>query len=136
MVDWWPFNQETFEFCMKKYQLGAKLKRIGPKFLKPEWKKKWTRNRPTTGYCYLISEICFHYLYPNTEAYVMRVNGGTHWFLKSQGKIIDWTGDQFQTKVLYERGRHAAFFQGSVKTSRGFISKKAHLLAQQLGIIY
>lgn len=114
--------------------LHEKLSLIGPGLLKPEWRMKWTKERPTTGYCYLVSEILYHYVFPDTYPYVLRINDGTHWFLRSESKIIDLTCDQFDFSVPYQNAHRACFFKGSIETTRGFISKRAFLLSQRLGI--
>jgi hypothetical protein len=120
---------------MRKSQLKNKLKKIGPTFLRPEWKARWNFQKPTTGYCYLISEILFHFLYPNAQSYVINLGlGRTHWFLKQNGKIIDWTSDQFTKPIPYQKARRAAFFIGAIKTPQGKISRKAYALAQRLEI--
>jgi len=118
-----------------KESVSASLVLIGPKFLKPEWASKWAKDRPTTGYCYLVSEILYHYIYTEAKPKVMRVNGGTHWFLVDNGVVVDWTGNQFDCEVPYEEGRGCGFFVGSVKTNRGKISKKSYELAKILEIV-
>lgn len=118
-----------------KGSVSSILAIIGPTFLKPEWASKWTKDRPTTGYCYLISEILYHYIYLYSKPRVLKINGGTHWFLVDGGEVIDWTGDQFDLVIPYSDARACGFFKGSVETKRGMISKKAYLLAKELKLI-
>jgi hypothetical protein len=119
---------------MNKYELALKLKELGPLLLHANWKNRWSKERPTTGYCYLVSEILFHYIYPNSKAFVLKINDETHWFIKNDEEIIDWTSDQFDSIPPYSGARRAAFFKGSIETRRGKISKKAYQLAQYLGV--
>jgi hypothetical protein len=116
--------------------LRAQLTAIGPAYLKPSYREKWTSENPTFGYCYLISEILYHFVYPKSKSYCLNLGPlGTHWFLKNDGVIIDWTKDQFDFAIPYEKARGCGFFKGSTRTERGYISKNAHQLGMVLGLI-
>ena len=117
-----------------KQFIYKKLKEIGPKFLKSEWKKKWTPEHPTTGYCYLISEILHHYYFSNTRPYMVKVNNHNHWFLKNGTQIFDYTAEQFDEPIAYAKAKGAAFYKGSIPTHHGHISKRAHQLALTMGV--
>ena len=124
------------QLLMKNF-IHKQLTHIGPKFLHTEWKKKWTPKHPTTGYCYLISEIMYHYVLLNVQPYMLTMMGNTHWFLKDIDKntIVDHTAEQFSVPVPYEIAKRAAFYKGSISTHRGYISKRAFELAKEMGII-
>jgi hypothetical protein len=92
--------------------------------------------KPTTGYCYLLSEVLYHYAFQDSESYVINLGPhGTHWFLKNHNAIIDWTADQYNFKVDYSTARRATFFKGTHQTRRGFISQKGFLLAKYLKVV-
>lgn len=118
------FNQEL---------INKALLNIGPKYLKVDWKKKWSEESPTTGYCYLISEILYHYIYSNSQSYCIDLNKyGTHWFVAIGKEIIDLTSNQYDFKIPYRKAKHKSFLQGTIKTERGYISKKANLLYDEI----
>ena len=113
------------------------LRGFGPWLLKPEWRRTWRTDRPTTGYCYLVSEALYHYTVPDTQPFVVNLgDAGTHWFLRdiATGRIIDYTGDQFDFPVPYDRGRRCAFFRGAVTAPRGLISKRGFSMEKLLKV--
>lgn len=115
-----------------------KLADLGPGYLKRYYRQKWTPERPTTGYCYLVSEALYHYAFTDLASFVINLGPelGTHWFLKdSKGKVIDYTGDQFDFPVPYEKARRAIFFKGAIETPRGYISRNGFLMAKYLKLI-
>ena len=117
-------------------RINQALLQVGPKYLRTDYQRKWTPEKPTTGYCYLISEILYHYFYPTSKSYCMNLGiQGTHWFVAVGPEIIDLTSSQFDKKLNYGRARHCSFFKGSIKTERGFISKKAYQLATETKLI-
>ena len=116
--------------------IEAKLALIGPKYLKNRYKLIWSKDNPTAGYCYLISEILYHYIYPNSKTYCINLGElGTHWFIKVDNQIIDYTAKQFSFDIPYEHARCCGFFKGGIITNRGYISKNAYFLAKDLGVI-
>ena len=120
---------------MRQKTINCKLKEIGNTLLKKEYKDGWSEENPTYGYCYIVSEMLYHYIYKNSTPYYLKLNGVTHWFLKNENKIIDLTGNQFNFKIDYSKAKKAAFFQGSFETDRGKISKRGYNLAKKFGIV-
>lgn len=135
------------------------LRRVGDVMLKPEYRKRWSSDNPTYGYCYLVSELLYHYVYPNSVSYTIdlsSVGEDTHWFIKNKGRIIDYTGIQFNYitpykydnarffdfenddytfKVPYPKAKRTAFFDGKYKTSRGLISERSVQLGEKFGLL-
>ena len=118
-------------------QMRAALLTLGPELLKPEYKARWTPVNPTAGYCYIVSEVLYHYHATTAQSYLLSMPGvGTHWWLKTPtGILIDWTSDQFDFRVPYAAGRRAAFFKGKVQAPRGTISTRGHELAKYLKLV-
>lgn len=110
---------------IKKEDLYNALRKMGRKYLKVD-KDKWTPERPTVGYCYVVSEYVYHYLAPEgTEPYRLKTNDSSHWFLKyPDGQIIDLTFDQYDDELNY-----------NIAQKRNFITKKPSKTAQLLNII-
>jgi hypothetical protein len=87
---------------------------LTPDLLHPKWKKLVSpTDSPVKGHCYVASEVLYH-MGLNTRGfvpYVVRVNGGTHWYLRNDitEQIVDPTVEQFKTIPLYEFGRRCAF---------------------------
>ena len=103
---------------------------MGKKHLKPKYKSDWTPERPTTGYCYVVTEVAYHHLAPEEYApYVMKTGENeTHWFLKNQeGDIIDLTADQFNIPLDYSKGKRQNFMTKQ-------ISKRGKWLSESLGL--
>lgn len=104
---------------------------LGRKFLKSEYRRKWSPSNPTLGFCYVVSEAIYHYAEEKLVPKVVRIDGiGTHWWLEREdGTILDYTAKQFDLRPPYELGRRAAFFKGAVPTSRGTISRRGYAVA-------
>lgn len=119
---------------IEKSFVVSKLKELNGHLLKSHYKKLWTKNNPTLGYCYLVSEALYHYLDHDTKAYCISMESGTHWYVEVDGKIIDYTSDQFNNPVDYNKGVRKGFFKGSIKTNKGFISKRGHEMAKHLNL--
>mgnify|MGYP006339512755 CR=1 FL=1 len=82
------------------------------------------------GNCYVTSEALFHNLGGKAAGWkpmLLRVNGGTHWFLQhSSGLILDATAKQFGGQKLdYSKARGNGFLTVSP-------SKRARRLMEQL----
>jgi len=91
-------------------KIEAMLTVMGTKYLKKEYKDKWSENNPTRGYCYVVSEVLHHYYYTNTDPYIIKVGDETHWFLKThEGRVIDFTASQYMFKLDYSEGKKAYF---------------------------
>lgn len=113
-------------------KLHDALRQMGKECLKkPYYKDKWTPECPTTGYCYAVSEVVYHYLAPEgCRPYVMKIaENETHWFLKCpNGKVIDLTDDQFCERPDYDMGKPQNFLRGKQ------LSKPGKKLADLLGL--
>lgn len=113
-----------------KGKLHDALRQMGKKYVKPQYRSEWTPERPTTGYCYVVAEVTYHYLAPKgSKPYVMKTGATeTHWFLKDPaGKVIDPTADQFNELPDYSTGRPNGFLTKD-------ISKRGRILADLLGL--
>ena len=114
-----------------KEKLHNALRQMGKKHLKPQYKNQWTPEHPTTGYCYVVAEVIYHYCAPKgSRSYVMKTGENeTHWFIKApDGNIIDLTVDQFDDELVdYEKGKPQNF-----QTKQ--ISKRGKILADLLGL--
>jgi len=113
-----------------RQKLHDALRQMGKKHLRPQYKDRWTPERPTTGYCYVVTEVIYHYVAP--EGYrprVMKTSGNdTHWFLERQdGKVIDLTDDQFDERLNYSAGKPQNFMTTEV-------SNRGAILADLLGL--
>ena len=115
---------------IEKKELDDALRKMGRKHLKKPYKDRWTSERPTTGYCYVVSEVYYHYCAPKgSKPHFMKLDENeTHWFIKHpDGSIVDLTADQFDEPVDYEKARPHAF-----QTKN--ISKRGRILADLLGL--
>jgi hypothetical protein len=133
---------------LRPNDLLIRLCAVGPGLLREPWRSRWSRRNPTTGFCYLLSEVLYHYVYLTAEPYYVKIRGETHWYLVqplTQGtvwsppyhQVLDWTWRQFGKRWCpgaWERGRHAAFFRGAIQTPRGTISRRGFELAKLLGL--
>ncbi|MEW6525459.1 MAG: hypothetical protein AB1444_02170 [Spirochaetota bacterium] len=113
-----------------RQKLNDALRQMGRKYLKPQFRDKWTQERPTTGYCYVVAEVVYHYMAPKgSRPYVMKTGENeTHWFIKDpEGRIIDLTADQFDEPIDYAIGKPRNFLTKK-------ISKRGKMLANLLGL--
>ena len=100
------------------------------KLLKPKFRKEWKESNYQRGYCYLVSEVLYHFV-PQFKDFTPRIMhispDETHWFKKKKktGEIADYTSAQYQFMLEYTLSTKKAFLNGSVKTSRGYASKKS-----------
>lgn len=103
---------------------------MGKKHLRKPYREGWTPERPTTGYCYVVSEVVYYYIAPKgSRPCVMHTGDNeTHWFIKDpEGKVIDLTADQFDEPLDYSKGRPQNFLTNQ-------ISKRGKILATLLGL--
>lgn len=130
---------KLYEELPDKKFVHDKLRILGNSLLRSPYKQQWSEENPSLGYCYVVSEAFYHYsnLEDKLTPYVMSFpNGTTHWFLRtSDGKIIDYTADQFPFKVDYSKATRCPFFKGGVETSKGFISKRGQQVAELLELV-
>lgn len=115
---------------IEKEKLHDALRQMGKKHLKAQYREDWTPERPTTGYCYVVAEVAYHYLAP--EGYIPHVmktgEKETHWFLKNrEGDIMDLTADQFDETIDYTKGKRQNFMTKE-------ISKRGRILAELLDL--
>lgn len=113
-----------------KEKLDDALRQMGRKYLDQEYKKDWTPERPTTGYCYVVAEVVYHYLAPKeSKPYFMRTEvSDRHWFIRDpNNNVIDLTADQFDEPIDYEKGKPRSFMTKQ-------ISKRGKILATLLGL--
>lgn len=117
--------------------INDKLRDIGTELIKEEYEDTWCEVNPTRGYCYILSEALFHYVFLNSEPYYIKLSPDeTHWFLKNyDGKVIDYTANQYGFEIPYQEATKGSFYEGSVKTPRGKISQRGYKLAKRLGFI-
>lgn len=113
-----------------KTRLHDALRKMGQKQVKLPYRNEWTPERPTTGYCYVVAEVVYHYLAPKGSRpyFVKAGDEETHWFIKGpDGEIYDLTADQFDTAPDYTKARRQNF-----RTPE--ISRRGRLLADLLGL--
>ena len=111
-------------------KLHDALRRMGRTHLRPQYKDRWSPERPTTGYCYVVAEVVYHYLAPKGyRPYVMNTGANDkHWFLKSpDGRVIDITDDQFDYELDYSQGKPQNFMTRE-------ISERGRILADLLDL--
>jgi len=118
-------------------QVNTALREIGNSLLKQPYKDAWSEDNPTLGYCYVVSEALYHYAVDGTVTprVISFPEGGTHWYLQTEEGIVDFTSEQFPFDVDYAASNRCPFFKGGVQTSRGYISKRGHIIAQKLGLV-
>lgn len=116
-------------------EMDAKLLDLGNRLVHADWKARWTPERPATGYCYIVTEVLWHYgLAEGRPEYLKLPEGGTHWYLRAaDGTVTDLTASQFETPPDYSTGKSGSFYPGKHATPRGLISERGYLLAQYLG---
>ena len=122
---------------LTKELVAERLRELGSGLLKEPWRSKWSVDKPSTGYCYLVSEALFHYLEERTFPYVINLGpSGTHWFLNSKATgLIDFTAEQFAFPVPYGWARRATFYKGTYPTKRGLISERGYRMAACLRLV-
>jgi len=111
-------------------RLHDALRVMGAKHLKANYSGRWTPEQPTTGYCYVVAEVIYHYLAPDGyRPHVMKTGGDdTHWFLRGpDGEVIDLTDDQFDERLDYSEGKPQNFMTREV-------SQRGRILADLLNL--
>ena len=95
---------------------------------------EWTPKRPTTNYCWVVSEVAYRLIMPKgTTCWRVDVDGHGrfHWFLKDpDGNIVDITLDQaedWREMPDYSKAKRYWF--------RPAMSRRGKKLAELLGII-
>lgn len=116
---------------LSQKELNTVLTSMGKDFLKENYKNNWTKENPTLGYCYAVTEFIHYFVDSNTQPFCLSFDdGSTHWFLKkANGNKIDFTRDQFTQKPLeYNKAKPKGFLTD-------FPSKRACEIAVRFGII-
>ena len=97
-------------------------------------REEWTSERPTTNYCWVVSEVAYRLVMPKgTTVWQVDVDGHGrfHWFMKDpRGRIVDLTLDQaedWREIPKYEKAKRYHF--------RPVMSRRGKRLAELLGII-
>lgn len=120
------------ELLLDMNHIHKKLLELNGHLLKPNYKKLWSRENPTLGYCYILSEVLYHYIPENVKTYCISGDFGTHWFVKINGETVDFTKYQFNFEIDYSKAIGKGFFKGSIQTNKGYISKRGFELYQHL----
>jgi hypothetical protein len=124
---------------INKTKLHESLRQLGPP--PKRGKDHWNPDRPTTGYCYVVSEVVSYAMKSNTvEHKVFRLNlenGESHWFIRlgkeGDGEIIDLTADQIDDMYEYKKAKRKGFNKN--KHMKYGMSGKAEELAKMMQII-
>ncbi len=106
---------------------------LTPELLQPRYRKLAEGKHKTFGHCYAGSEAVW-YLLDGKEGewapQVVRVQGGTHWYLKhkTNGKVLDPTAQQFPDPVPYENGNRCPFLTGKPSKRAAILIERANSL--------
>jgi hypothetical protein len=113
-------------------KLRDALKTMGKDYVNKRYKADWTTERPSTGYCYPVAEVVYHYCAPKgSVTYRMETDKGSHWFVKTPaGEIIDPTADQFDKPLDYSKAKKHAL----IPVSNEKMSEAARKLAELLSL--
>lgn len=124
---------KLLNMLMDQGYIDFKLSQLGDTLVHDDYKNFWTKEKPTTGYCYILSEVLYHYLDLGLEPYSMEVHNGTHWFLGNKfGYVLDLTANQFNYDLNYSKAIQKDFYKGTIKTTKGYISERGYKLAKYL----
>jgi len=106
----------------------------GPEGVVEYLRDEWVPERPTTNYCWVVSEVAYRLVMPKgTTCWQVDVDGHGrfHWFLKDpDGNVVDLTIDQaedWREIPKYEEAKRYHF--------RPAMSRRGKKLAELLGII-
>ncbi|MEW5822003.1 MAG: hypothetical protein AB1782_17550 [Cyanobacteriota bacterium] len=114
-----------------KEEIYEALRKMGPQYLKPQYRKEWSPEDPTFGYCYVTAEVIYHYLAPegSKPACARTSPSVVHWWVETpDGTILDGTSDQFSgEKIPYLKGKGCGFLTKEP-------SKRAQILARHLSL--
>jgi hypothetical protein len=124
---------------ISRTELHAALREMGapPK----RCKDIWHAERPTIGYCYVVSEVVSYLMKSRGilhKAYRLDCgNGESHWFIRvgngGNGAIIDLTADQSDEAIKYDEAKPRGFQKNS--HMQYGMSKQAVELAKKLHIL-
>ena len=120
-VEWGKGDTMTITQAIRAIRRAAKH---SPDLLKGY---AYNKRKPIAGHCYIASE-ALHHLFPHLKPHVMRVAGGTHWFLVDEkGLVVDPTSDQFTKPINYTRGKGCGFLTKKP-------SKRTAILLERAGL--
>lgn len=110
---------KMFEIAgIKRDDLHDALRKMGRENLKKR-DMKWSEDRPTTNYCYVVTEMVATYLAPEgSTTYKLRVDGYDTWHRFNRwpdGTVVDLTACQFDDHSLvdYSKAGRAGFMTPS-----------------------
>lgn len=127
---------KLLNILMDQDYIDFKLTQLGNALVHDNYKMFWSKDNPTAGYCYVLSEVLYHYLDLDLEPYSIDVHNGTHWFLGNKfGYILDLTANQFDYELDYSKAIQKDFYKGTIQTNKGFISERGHNLAKHFKLI-
>jgi hypothetical protein len=107
---------------------------LTPELLSPAWAAKVkTGDHPLKGYCYVATE-ALYYLFGKKygfKPHVVRINNGTHWFLRNGFLILDPTAAQFGNwqSIPYNLGHHNPFLSPKPSKRATTLIKRARSIA-------
>jgi len=112
-----------------KAQLHSALREMGPLQLKEKYRSQWSPEKPTSGYCYIVSEVIYHHFAPEgTKSYRLELIHDSHWFLKyPNGEIIDLTADQNLEDYKYDSAIEKPFITKKISRRGKLLAKKLKL---------
>ena len=124
------------DIYLSQQHVNKTLSLIGNSMLKKPYKDNWSRDNITYGYCYIMSEVLYHYAEGDVKAHCINLGKeGTHWFVTINNQIIDFTAAQFNGKIDYNKSIGKGLLKGGIPTSRGYISKRGYEFAKKLNVI-
>lgn len=130
-------------FIFVQDYVDYKLRKLGNSLVRDEYKDLWSEEYPTTGYCYILSEVIYHYTKGDYKIYRFTYDNNTksHWYLKKNGSHIDLTMNQFYPIMDYKGNfgqstdEEVSFYEGEIETPKGKISKRGYELAKYFGFV-
>lgn len=73
-------TRDTYDVLLKilmdQDYINLKLSKLGDNLVHKDYKKYWSSDNPTSGYCYILSEALYHYLNLGLEPY--SINSATY----------------------------------------------------------
>lgn len=129
----------SMELIFNQEYINDKLRELGNCLIRDEYKSLWSEDSPTTGYCYILSEVIYHYTNGDYKIFRFSYDNNTksHWFLKRNGEVIDMTFNQFDNEDNFDKSeeKETEFYEGIFETPKGKISERGYNLAKYLGFV-